>query len=190
MLGRFSAKLGQVTGLEHLPPNGGYIVAANHIDWLDGFYISAAVMAGRNVPVYFLTASNNYWWTGVTLPIPVERGEIITTAVKSLRQGRVLCNFPEGQRNPTGQLLSGKTGTVRMAALAEVPVVPVGITCSSERGMAQSIKQLMSSNYHVTITVGPPLTFVRPAGSFSDSWLHQETQRLMQAIAPLCGKKV
>ena len=67
----FRPKLKPLVGADHLPRQGGYILAANHVDWLDGFYIAAAVSAVRNVPVHFLTKSNNYWWTQVAIQIPL-----------------------------------------------------------------------------------------------------------------------
>lgn len=179
-----------VTGLDHLPDRGGYILAANHVDWLDGFYVAAALAEARDVPVFFLTVSNNYWWTQLAVQIPTQKGDIIDAAVDRLRRGRVICNFIEGQRNPTDQLLPGKTGTVRMAALAGVPLVPLGITCSARPTMAQSLHRLLRGQDRVTLSFGQPLTVTPPVGGLTPDWLRQETERVMRAIAPLCGKTV
>lgn len=186
----FVRKLARVEGAEHLPSSGGFIVAMNHVDWLDGFYLAAAVDRERDRPIYFLTASKNYWWTTLTLPIPTQRESIIATAVDHLRHGRAIVNFPEGMRNPRSQLLLGKTGTVRMAAQADVPVVPVGITCEAGGSMAQSLQHLLSRRFPVTLRFGPVLRFSAGNDDHDGPALHAATARLMAAIAPLAGKTI
>lgn len=183
-------KLREVIGLEHLPRNGGYILAANHIDWLDGFYIAVAVGQARSVPVYFLSATNNYWWTSLTLKIPRERSAIIDQAAIYLHQGKVICNFPEGQRNPDRRLRAGKNGTVRLAIAAGAPVIPVGITCDYGRTMAQSIQHLVSRHHQVTLRFGQPLRFAQPTIGDHEQYIQTSTVSLMRAIALLAHKTV
>lgn len=178
-----------VTGTEHLP-GGGYIVAPNHVDWLDGFYLSAAIDRATGRRVKYLTASNNYWWSGVTIQIPPAVGEVINQAVLELKADSVVCNFPEGQRNNQPSLMTGRTGTVRMAVLADVPVVPVGIIADAGRTMGESIRFGLSGAHPVTIHFGPPLRFQPPANGVSHGWLTAETRRLMAAIAPLAQKSI
>ncbi len=185
----FNAKLPAVEGLDYLPSSGGYIIACNHVDWLDGFYIAAAVGRHRGVPVHFLTQSNNYWWTTVAVQIPAARGLIVDSSVPQLQHGQVICNFPEGERNVSSQLLIGKTGTVRMAATAGVPVIPAGIACEVGRNMGQSLRFLFSSRRQVQLKFGAPLTFNVPPGGITAEWLKNETGRLMRAIAPLANKR-
>jgi 1-acyl-sn-glycerol-3-phosphate acyltransferase len=186
----FNAKVGTVHGTEHLPTSGGYIIAINHVDWLDGFYVAAAVHQARRHVTHFLTASNNYWWTTIAVQIPQDRSAIIDTAVQQLRRGKVICNFPEGARNDSPQLLPGKTGTVRMASLAGVPVVPAGITCDAGRNMGQSLQFLLSSRHPVRLQFGAPIMFHRPDDAPESEWLEQSTEHLMRAIVPLCNKTV
>lgn len=186
----FQRKITALTGIEHLPQAGGYIVACNHVDWLDGFYIVATIQKHRHVPIHFLTKSNNYWWTGIAAQIPNDRGAIIDSVVGQLHDGKVICNFPEGQRNADEILLPGKTGTVRIAAEASVPVIPVGITCDAGRNMGQSLQFLFSSKHPVKLRFGEPLQFSIPAGGITSDWLESETGRLMRAIALLADKAI
>jgi 1-acyl-sn-glycerol-3-phosphate acyltransferase len=182
--------LQSVTGQANIPATGGFIIAANHVDWLDGFFIAAAVEQACCRPVKFLTSSNNYWWTGVAVQIPEKKSEIVDHAVKELRVGHIICNFPEGQRNPESTMLPGHTGTVRMAALAGVPVIPVGIIAVSKPSMRDSIRRLRQPDQAVAINFGSPMFFSSPAGGLTGEWLKAETSRLMSAIAPLAGKRV
>lgn len=184
-----SRAIGNVTGTEHLPGSG-CVLAANHVDWLDGFYISAAVERATGRSVKYLTASNNYWWTGVTIQIPDEPGAIVGRAVQELKRGQFVCNFPEGHRNPDNTLAPGRTGTVRMAAMAEVPVVPVGIIADPGRTMKESIRFGLSGLHQVELHFGAPLTFTIPPGGISHDWLTNETARLMAALAPIAKKSI
>lgn len=189
VLPRFKQKIVGIDGIENCPANGGFILAANHVDWLDGFYLIAAIDAAQHRPVHFLTQTNNYWWSTIALPIPAERSAIITAATRYLQSGKIICNFPEARRNSTKYLLPGKTGTVRMAATAGVPIVPVGITCDSGRNMGQSLQFLLSSAHPVRLRFGAPLRCSIPSSGISAEWLTTETERLMRAIAPLCDKQ-
>ena len=77
-----------------------------------------------------------------------------------------------------------------MAALAGVPIIPLGIRSSSHKNMAQSILQLMQKNHCVEISIGPELHFAIPEQGITEAWLSTSTQQLMGAIAPLCNKHV
>ena len=186
----FRQKINSVTGLEHLPTTGSFLVAANHVDWLDGFYIATTIGDARGVPVHFLTKSNNYWWTQVAIQIPSEKKDTVDVAVEALRDGKVICNFPEGKRNASDHLFIGKTGTVRIAALAGVPIIPLGIRASSGKNMAQSIMYLLAKNHPVDIAIGAPIYVALPPDGMTDEWLQQSTNSLMATIAPLCNKLI
>ncbi len=185
----FLAKIKKTEGLENLPRRGGFLIAANHVDWLDGFYIAAAVGEYLNRPVYFLTKTNNYWWTTLTIQIPTSaRGTIVDTAVKQVTKGKIICNFPEGVRNDNKTLVPGKTGTARIAMMAGVPIIPLGISCDSGRTMAQSLLYALSAQHPVTLRVGPPLTFSRQRVDPAPADVRTATAAIMRAIAPLAGK--
>jgi len=166
-------------------------ISPDHVDWLDGFYIAAALGIARDVPVYFLTKSNNYWWTTVTLQIPADRREsVVDMASEYLQSGKVICNFIEGQRNTGRLLLPGKTGAVRMAMAAGVPVVPLGIACRPGKTMAKSLVKLFSSGQDVHIRIGKPIHLPpMDPNEASAAKLKEETQNIMRAIAPLAGKR-
>lgn len=187
----FQPKVTDIRGLEHLPKKGGYVIAANHVDWLDGFYIAAALYHYSRIKVHFLTKSNNYWWTTATVQIPsTARGTVIDAAVAALRRGQVVCNFIEGQRNTSGLLLPGKTGTVRMAIAAAVPVVPLGLSCAPGKTMAESVKYLVARGHPVRIRIGRPIHFPKAETSnLSYAELREATRRVMNAIAPLAAKR-
>ncbi|MBI4090361.1 MAG: 1-acyl-sn-glycerol-3-phosphate acyltransferase [Candidatus Kerfeldbacteria bacterium] len=183
-------KLAEVSGAELLPRRGPYILAANHLDYLDGFYIAMAVYQSRQHKVYFLTKTTNYWWTNATIPIEAgRRSESVDDALRHLRAGRVICNFIEGQRNSSRRLLPGKTGTSRIALLADVPVIPVGVVGPSARNFAQSLASLITERENVAVHFGPEVDLDRWRRQPLDyRALQAATDQIMRALVPLTGK--
>jgi 1-acyl-sn-glycerol-3-phosphate acyltransferase len=183
-------KLAEVSGAEYLPARGPYVLAANHLDYLDGFYIAMAVYQARKHKVYFLTKTSNYWWTNATIPIEVRRrSESVDDALRHLRAGQVICNFIEGQRNSSRRLLPGKTGTARLALLANVPVAPVGIVGPSATNVAHSLASLITERENVAVRFGPEVDLDQWRGQPLDYRLMQAaTDEVMRALVPLTGK--
>lgn len=126
----------KVVGRENLP-EGGALVAANHISNLDPPLIGSAIKRDmcffakielfRNPLFGALIKSLNAF--------PVRRGETDLGAWKTakslLKSGRLLLFFPEGTRSRDGRLQPGKPGMARLAFATGVPVVPAAITGSN-----------------------------------------------------------
>ncbi len=186
----FRSRLAEALGTEHLPQQGPYLLAANHIDFLDGFFIATVVHDTRSHNVYFLTKTRNYWWTKATIPIDAQHRSVsLDEALVCLRQGKVICNFIEGQRNPAKTLGSAKTGTARLALHANVPVIPVGITGPSSRNFAQALTTLMTSKGYVSLRFGRELDLSSFRGQpLNAAVLDHATHAIMRALAPLTGK--
>jgi len=186
----FRGKVGSIIGAEYLPAHGPYLLAANHIDFLDGFYVALAVHESRGHDVFFLTKSNNYWWTRVTLPIDDrKRSESLDDAVQYLHQGKIICNFIEGARNPLSHLLRGKTGTARLALLANVPVIPVGIASRSGKNFMRSVTNLIAERGNVAVKFGPAIDLEQFRGKEIDYALLQDaTREIMRGLVPLTEK--
>jgi 1-acyl-sn-glycerol-3-phosphate acyltransferase len=96
---------GEITGLENLPAEGGYIVASNHASLLDppivGLYLPHQVgfFARRTLWKPGLAS----WWLSGVGTIPVDRdGGTDVAAIKrvlqALSQEKVVILFPEGTR--------------------------------------------------------------------------------------------
>lgn len=96
----------KVEGLEHVPERGPLIVIANHFSWFD------APLLTLYLPFQpaFLVASESqrFWFVRMFMRafrgIPIWRGrvdrEALTTALSTLREGRVVAMFPEGGIDP------------------------------------------------------------------------------------------
>jgi len=179
-----------MTGGENLPHRGPYLIAANHVDYLDGFFVSAVVYKVTKQPVYFITKTNNYWWTRVTIPIdPTNRGNSVDDALAYLKTGKIICNFIEGQRNSGRHLVRGRTGTARLGLHANVPIIPIGLVGSSSRNFLAAVANAMSGSAELDIHIGPSVDLGDLAGRGHDSAAVLEaTHRIMAALVPLTGK--
>lgn len=188
----FRSRIASVDGAEHLPKDKPFLVAINHNDYLDGFFVAVVIANATNRPVTFLTVSKNYWWTGGAM-IPIDTNDksaALDTALAALDRGTIVCVFPEGQRNPSGTLFPGKTGVARLALWSGLPVVPIGIQGPSGTSAPNSIKRYFFRRERVALAVGVPLSF--PAverGIIDETRIHPAMNAIMAAIANLSGKQ-
>lgn len=185
----FRGRLAKVEGADRLPLPP-FIVAPNHIDFLDAFAIGAALVASDRPAPVVLAETSNYTWTGLTIPIaPHDRGSVLDAAARVLEQAGVVLNFPEGQRNPARRLLPGKTGCVRLALAAHVPIVPVGLTGPRpSRLFGQAVWQYLTMGRFVTVRFGESFRPSSPSVSTPGDIIAL-TQQLMERIASLSGKQ-
>ena len=125
-------------GVENIPSEGPFIVAPNHLSYLDPFVMAAALGFGR--------VRRLFWagWTGAafknpffrffsrlsqTVPVDPEKGMISSMAFGAavLNRKKGLVWFPEGRRSPDGALQPFKSGVGVLAEHFQAPVVPVFI---------------------------------------------------------------
>ena len=124
----------RVSGRFHIPQNGAALIVSNHVSWVDGILIQAAV----DRPIRFLIESG-YAHLPVLrqmaklmkiIPIssrsgPKEMLKAVRTARGALAAGEVVCVFAEGQITRTGGLMPFRRGFQRMTkGLDSVPLVP------------------------------------------------------------------
>ncbi len=158
-----------VTGAHHVPRTGGVLLAVNHISYVDFVYGGlAGNPAGRKVRFMAKRELFDHRWTGPLMRsmhhIEVDRagGEAsLRTAVEYLRSGEAVGIFPEATISRALELKEFKTGAVRIAAVAGVPVVPV-IVWGTQRMMTKDHPRDFSRGKTITISVGTP---IRPTGA-------------------------
>ena len=153
-----------MTGTEHVPRQGGVMLAVNHIGYVDFIYGGlAANPSGRKVR---FMAKREIFDHAVTGPImrsmhhiEVDRGDGLASydqAVEYLRQGEAVGIFPEATISRAFVLKEFKTGAVRIAAAAGVPLVPV-VLWGTQRMFTKDHPKDFSRGKTIAINVGEPL---------------------------------
>jgi 1-acyl-sn-glycerol-3-phosphate acyltransferase len=158
-----------MTGTEHVPRKGGVMLAVNHIGYADFVYGGlAADPSGRKVRFMAKREIFDNAIGGAVMRsmhhIEVDRGEGLAsyrTAVDYLRAGEAVGIFPEATISRAFVLKEFKTGAVRIAAEAGVPLVPV-ILWGTQRIITKDHPRDLSRGKTIAINVGEPL---RPTGA-------------------------
>ena len=116
-------------GLDNIPKDGAYIIAGNHIHLVD----PGTIMSVTNRPVHFLAKASLFKFPQSLIfnnlnLIKVNRdgkdSDAYNSAVEYLKNGEIIGIYPEGTRERGRGLLPFKTGAVRMALEAGVPIIP------------------------------------------------------------------
>lgn len=125
-------------GGEHLPPSGGFIVAANHYSEFDPLPLAHFLVDHGHVP-FFLAKSTLFSVPGLGAAlrsleqVPVYRATSRAAdgldAAKSalVDEGKCIVIMPEGTLTHDPELwpMKAKTGVARLALATQVPVIPV-----------------------------------------------------------------
>ncbi len=154
----------QMTGTENVPRSGGVLLAYNHIGYVDFVYGGlAANPSGRLVRFMAKRELFDHTFTGPLMRslhhIEVDRGEGIASyhaAVEHLQAGEAVGIFPEATISRAMELKEFKTGAVRIAAAAGVPIVPV-ILWGTQRMMTKDHPKDFSRGKTIAIHVGAPI---------------------------------
>jgi 1-acyl-sn-glycerol-3-phosphate acyltransferase len=124
-----------VQGTENIPATGGAVIACNHVSYLDFIFCGLGAQPAKRL-VRFM-AKEAIFRNKIAGPlmrgmhhIPVDRSAgqaSYQEAVDRLRAGEVVGVFPEATISQSFTVKEIKSGAVRMAAEAGVPVVPVAL---------------------------------------------------------------
>lgn len=116
-------------GAENLP-KGGFLLLPNHVTWVDAIVLQIACprmirfMVAEDI--YNLPALHWFFRLIKSIPISSRRSkEALRHAIDLIKQGEIVCIFPEGELSRTGILLRLKRGYEVIARGADAPVVPV-----------------------------------------------------------------
>lgn len=173
--------------LEHIPLDGGLIIASNHQTYIDPFWVCCTV----NRPVRFLAWDAAFNWpiVGTCLrgfgawPLPLEGTDPgpIRRSLQWISEGGAVMIFPEGGRgNPDGSPRKFKAGAVRMALEAGVPILPV--TIRGGEGVWPSTHRLPRLRRQVEITYHPPIQVAPGENEDTRECARRETARLSAIV--------
>lgn len=178
----------RVKGREHLPQEGGYIAAANHLSVIEvpltyclinrHDVTGLVAKAHRKNPLFRLLINllGGIW---------LSREEIDPRALRAardhLRGGGVLGIAPEGTRSQTGALIEAKTGVAFLADQAKVPIIPVAVA-----GTWQITTEILTLKRPVIqVNFGKPFTLPPVDRKTRDHDLKQNTDEIMCQLAAL-----
>jgi 1-acyl-sn-glycerol-3-phosphate acyltransferase len=177
----------EVSGLEHLPDRGPYLLITNHLHWLD----PPALMAEypHRGHVFAAEKWEVHWFFGPLFrsldAIFVQRGEVDRKALRQalavLRGGGVLGLAPEGTRSKTGGLQRGRSGAAYMAYRTGAPVVPIVIW--GQEKVFPSLWRLRRAR--VRVAFGPPFKPPPVEGKASASEVHAFVEEMMYHLAAM-----
>lgn len=124
----------RVTGRDNIPENGGALLVANHVSWVDGVLL----LVSSSRPVRMMAYADYVRNPGLNRlarimgVIPVKSSEgpkavlrSLQTARQALVDGDVVCIFAEGSLTRTGQLQPFQRGLLKIVEGTGAPVVPV-----------------------------------------------------------------
>lgn len=167
-----------IFGKHKFPQTGGALLISNHISYLDAALIQA--MIDRPVrflmykPIYELPVINFIAKSLGAIPIqggnPVQVEEALSLAREAIKNGELVCIFPEGGISRIGSLQPFKTGMERIMKGLDSPIIPIyldqlwGSVFSFKSGKVlwKVPKQIP---YPLSITFGEPLPSNSPAES-------------------------
>jgi 1-acyl-sn-glycerol-3-phosphate acyltransferase len=177
----------RISGTEHVPRSGGAVLAFNHISYVD-FLLGglAARPAGRYVRFMAKRELFDHKVSGPIMRslhhIEVDREAGIASykqGLEYLRAGEVVGIFPEATISRSFVLKNFKGGTVRMAAGAGVPLIPV-ILWGTQRILTKDHPKDLSRGKPISITIGAPMHIDRSDAADGTERLRAEMTRLLE----------
>ncbi|MDR3687217.1 MAG: lysophospholipid acyltransferase family protein [Coriobacteriia bacterium] len=176
-------------GVENVPRDGGYVLAGNHVSYLD----PVLLWCGVPKPTHFIARQDLFeapvlrWLLPRVWTIPIKRAtadrEAIGRATALLKHGEPVGIFPEGTRQAGGvgaELGEAHSGVAFIATRADAPVVPVGIS-GTERALPRGA--WFPRFPRVTISYGEPVRAEDFAELGRKERLDAMTAEIMRRIA-------
>lgn len=188
-------------GQEHVPAEGGIIIAANHISHVEPLTLADYLLFGAHRIPRFLAKDTLFRGNGLVgrtmrgaQQIPVYRRTAdaslaLRDAVTSLDSGECVTIYPEGtvSRDPQKWPMLAKTGVARLALLSGAPVVPV-----AQWGAQDILDSYRSPGLHllppkrIAVVAGPAVDLSAYAGlELTADVLRAATADVMRAITEL-----
>lgn len=148
----------EVHNLDKLPKDKGFIIACNHISWVDIVGLGVAILPKQ---IHFMAKKELFEkkWSNKFISslngFPVDRENpgpsSIKTPVKLIKEGKVVGIFPSGTRDGDAPL---KRGAVTIANLAKTQIVPaayVGPTSLKEIFLGKKMRVILGEPMEISV---------------------------------------
>lgn len=189
------------TGMDNLPPGGGFIITPNHMSQFDPLLVAHFIYESGRWPRFLAKAS--IWrvpFVGFMLrrtqQIPVERGSVeavksLDSLIEALHSGGVVVIYPEGTttREPDLWPMRGKTGAARLALVTGAPVVPMATWGAQQVHDVRTGKIALGRRVPVSVSAGKPVDLSRWRGEApTRAVLEQMTEAIQLATRDLLAE--
>ena len=182
----------EVRGGENVPKRGAVLIAPNHLSFLDPPLVGCALRR----PGWFMAKAELFEIPGLRWLIrgmhayPVKRGVPDRAALKRtlrhLKEGEIVCVFPEGRRSVNGELGPVEIGIGMLAVKSGAPVVPVGIR-GTDRMLPRDSKRVHRAR--IRVRFGPPLHLPPPVDGMAERDAYQAAaDRVRAGIAAVLAE--
>ena len=156
-------------GQEHVPLKGGAILAINHTSYLDFALAGTAALPAKRY-VRFM-AKKEIFDNKIAGPlmrgmhhINVDRSNgsaSFVAALRSLKDGEIIGIFPEGTISTSFEIKGLKSGAVRLAIGAGIPIIPT-IVWGGQRVYTKGVKpNFKRKKIPVSVSFGEPIFYSR-----------------------------
>ncbi|MFL6060340.1 MAG: lysophospholipid acyltransferase family protein [Marmoricola sp.] len=176
----------RMTGTENIPSSGGALLAVNHLSFVD--YVMAGFPGVQRGRLTRFMAKKEIFDHPVGGPvmrsfhhIPIDRGDGqagLDMARRYLDDGELVGIFPEGTISQSFELQPLKTGAVRIAADAGVPLIPI-VLWGTQRFLTKGKPSDFKRHKTVGIEIGEA---VRPTPADNANAVTAELQQRMEAM--------
>ncbi|MBU4376225.1 MAG: 1-acyl-sn-glycerol-3-phosphate acyltransferase, partial [Candidatus Omnitrophica bacterium] len=132
----------RISGTKNIPRTVGYILCVNHGSYLDSFIVAASMPASLRKHLFFIGFRALFEFLIIRnivrfiRVIPIDASTHLVEAMQAcsyvLKNGKVACIFPEGERTIDGEVKEFKKGIGILAKELNIPLVPVYISGSYE----------------------------------------------------------
>jgi 1-acyl-sn-glycerol-3-phosphate acyltransferase len=154
-----------VGGAEHIPRDGGAVLASNHISYLDFIFCGYAAQSSKRLVRFMAKQEIFAHRLGGPLMrgmhhISVDRSAGMASykaALSALKDGEVVGVFPEATVSTTFTVKEFKSGSVRMASAVGVPLVPMAVWGTQRLWTKGRPRRLTQRHVPITILVGEPM---------------------------------
>ncbi|MEJ1960055.1 MAG: MFS transporter [Gammaproteobacteria bacterium] len=162
----------KVTGIERIPERGPALLICNHVSFVDPIVISAAcprpIRFIMEAAIFRIPVLNGVFRGMKAIPVapakedPAVYERAFEVVAKELRDGQLVCIFPEGQLTKTGEVGEFRAGMLRILKETPVPVIPLALSNlwgSMFSRFATSLWKRLPRRYlaKITLAVGEPI---------------------------------
>lgn len=157
-----------VIGAQNLPDEGGAVIAMTHFGYLEFALVEWATWLHNRRRIRFMTKKSvfekrvvgSFMRNMKHIPVDMKAGaSAFVSAVTALQSGELVGVFPEAGVSASFTIRDFKTGAVRLAAEAGVPLIPLALW-GGQRLMTKNRKITLRERMGIPIVmvVGEPIT--------------------------------